>query len=109
MRANRLYGASNASINRRRQILIGDDERLESNRPLFEIEQCQVAVSEAALNRIFNQTIVFQILVTGSEGRAPKFGIDIGCLCKNLRTAPSKKEAQYACGRGTSTLLSGEA
>ena len=107
--ANRLYGATNASINRGRQILIGDDERLESNRPLFEIEQCQIAISETSLNGIFNQTIVFEILVTVSEGGAPEFAVDISCLCKNLRTAPSKEKAQYARGRGTSTLLSGEA
>src|SRR5215471_17212624 len=108
-RANRPYDTTNASINRCRQILIGDDERLESNRPLFEIEQDQVAISEAGLNGIFNQTIVFEILVTGSEGGAPEFGVDIGCVCKNLRTAPSKKETQCTRRRRTSTLLSGEA
>jgi len=94
MRANRLYDATNGPINRRRQILIDDDERLESNRPVFEIEQCEIAISETGLNGIFNQTIVFEILVTGSKGGAPQFGVDIGCLYKNLRTAPSEKEAQ---------------
>src|SRR5262249_43411045 len=56
----------------------------------------------------FNQTIVFEILVTGSEGDVPDLAIDIGCLCKNLRTASSKKEAQYARRGATNTLLSSE-
>jgi len=72
--------------------LIDHNEWLQRNRVALFVEKKQIKIRKSDQHRLFDQPMMFEILVRIAKGRAPDRRIDIGGLFVYVRATPREWE-----------------